>query len=179
MQAHYYTTGPEILKYFPAVDYLFIGAGTTGTLGGVSKYFRERSPKTKIIAVDSVGSVTFGKPSGKRLIPGLGTSTPPPIHKHSDFDELLRIDEADTVNMCLQLGERGMLFGGSTGTVLCGVQHYAPRIKKDACVVAISPDMGDRYINMMYCNDWVTEHFPLLSSPADHSVSEKQPLFGV
>lgn len=172
VQAHYESTGPEILSSFPNIDYLFIGAGTTGTLGGVSKYFRRHSPRTRIIAVDSVGSVTFGHPSGKRLIPGLGTSTPPPIHKHSDFDELLMVDEIEAVKMCRQLGTRGMLFGGSTGTVLSGILQYSSSIENNACVVAISPDMGDRYIDMMYSKEWVSRHFPRLNNPAEFPVTE-------
>ena len=41
---------------------------------GCAAYFREHSPATKVIAVDTVGSVTFGTPAGGRFIPGLGMS---------------------------------------------------------------------------------------------------------
>ncbi|AVU37924.1 TPA: 2,3-diaminopropionate biosynthesis protein SbnA [Serratia marcescens] len=160
VHAHYCSTAPEILAQFPEPDYVFIGAGTTGTLGGVSRYLREKAPKTKIIAVDSQGSITFGQPAGKRLIPGLGTSNPPAIRQYSSFDELLMIPELDTVRMCRQLAQQGMLLGGSSGTVLCGVQRYASAIPPGACVVAISPDMGDRYVDTLYNPDWVNEHFP-------------------
>ena len=47
VHAHYCSTAPEILAQFPEPDYVFIGAGTTGTLGGVSRYLREKAPKTK------------------------------------------------------------------------------------------------------------------------------------
>jgi N-(2-amino-2-carboxyethyl)-L-glutamate synthase len=170
VKAHYCTTAPEILAKFPMPDYIFIGAGTTGTLGGVSRYLREKSPKTKIIAVDSQGSITFGQPAGKRLIPGLGTSNPPAIRIHSRFDELLMIPEQDTVRMCQQLAQRGILLGGSSGTVLCGVQRYADNIPGDACVVAISPDMGDRYVDTLYNPEWVREHFPQLHAYEKYSV---------
>ncbi|WP_328515525.1 2,3-diaminopropionate biosynthesis protein SbnA [Ralstonia pseudosolanacearum] len=169
VQAHYHSTGPEILRQFPKPDFVFVGAGTTGTLGGVSNYVREHAPQARIIAVDSVGSVTFGGPSGKRLIPGLGTSTPPAIRRRSSYDALLMINETDTVKMCRTLARQGMLFGGSTGTVLCGVQQYAERIPPDACVVAISPDMGDRYVDTIFSDAWVAEHFPALQPHAlDH-----------
>jgi len=171
VNAHYHTTAPEILAYFHEPDYVFIGAGTTGTLGGVSRYFREKSPKTKIIAVDSQGSVTFGKPAGKRFIPGLGTSNPPAIRMHSSFDELLMIPEYDTVRMCHQLAQSGILLGGSSATVLCGVQRYASAIPKDACVVAISPDMGDRYVDTLYNPEWIEKNFPGLQPNTSYVLS--------
>src|SRR5690242_4289748 len=58
--AHMRFTGPEILEQFARPDFVFIGAGTTGTLGGVSRVLREQAPGVRIIAVDSIGSVTFG-----------------------------------------------------------------------------------------------------------------------
>jgi cysteine synthase A len=118
VEAHYMTTGPGILNEFPRPDFVFIGAGTTGTLGGVSRYLREHSPTTKIVAVDSVGSVTFGTPSGKRHIPGLGTSLPPKIREYSEYDSLVMVKEEDALRMCHRLAKRGVLLGGSSGTVL-------------------------------------------------------------
>lgn len=159
INAHYHMTGLEILKNFPSPDFLFIGAGTTGTLGGVSKLFREKSPKTKIIAIDSIGSVTFGTSSGKRYIPGLGTSSPPPISKFSSYDSLLMIPEIDTINMCHEMAKKGILLGGSSGTVLCGVNEYAHMIPKNSTVVAISPDLGDRYMDTIYSQDWIYKNY--------------------
>ncbi len=58
--AHYETTAPEIYRTFPRVDWLFVGAGTCGTLMGCLRYFREISPSTRVVAVDTTGSTTFG-----------------------------------------------------------------------------------------------------------------------
>ncbi|CDG85687.1 pyridoxal-phosphate dependent enzyme family protein [Janthinobacterium agaricidamnosum NBRC 102515 = DSM 9628] len=163
VRAHYLSTGPEVLADFPAPDYVFIGAGTTGTLGGVSQYLRRHSPATQIVAVDTQGSVTFGGVPGPRHIPGLGTSQPPAIREASSFDSMIMVPEADTVRMCRALASRGILLGGSSGTVLCGIQRYASKIQAGACVVAISPDMGDRYVDTIYNDAWVAAHFPLLA----------------
>ncbi|MEN9984517.1 MAG: hypothetical protein RI925_19 [Pseudomonadota bacterium] len=164
VEAHYLSTGPEILREFPKPDYVFIGAGTTGTLGGVSRYLRQHSPKTHIVAVDSVGSVTFGFPSGKRYIPGLGTSCPPPILRYSDYDEIIMLEEQLTIEMCQQQAKRGLFLGGSSGTVLAGVAHMAHQIPLGACVVAVSPDMGDRYVDTIYNPAWVQQSFPSLNN---------------
>lgn len=160
VDAHYWTTGASIISQFSKPDFVFIGAGTTGTLGGVSRYIRKHSPSTKIIAVDSVGSVTFGMKAAKRHIPGLGTSSPPKIRGISQFDDLLMIKEEETIKMCHYIARKGLLLGGSSGTVLCGVAQYSPNIKPNQLVVAISPDMGDRYVNTLYHTKWVEERFP-------------------
>ena len=156
----HYTTADEILQQFKFVDYVFVGAGTTGTLGGVSAHMKTHSPNTKIIAVDTVGSVTFNNPPGKRFIPGLGTSKPPLIRKYSSYDELLIIPEIDTVRMCHKLAQRGLLLGGSSGTVLCGIEKYSQCINANQIVIAICPDMGDRYVDTIYNQDWVRDKFP-------------------
>jgi N-(2-amino-2-carboxyethyl)-L-glutamate synthase len=168
VQAHRVTTAVELLARFPKPDFVFIGAGTTGTLGGVSEALRVQSPKTTIIAVDSVGSVTFGGPPGKRHIPGLGTSAAPPIREYASFDDMLMVPEAEAVAMCRQLARQGVLLGGSSGTVLAGVQRFASQVPPGACVIAISPDLGDRYADTIYNDDWVDTHFPQLreSHPA-------------
>ena len=159
-QAHVRFTGPEIFDSFPRVDYLFVGAGTTGTLGGISQYCRVHYPQTRIIGVDTVGSVTFGTPAGRRYIAGLGTSSTPPIADRGAMDVLEMIEEADTILMCRTLAARGLLVGGSTGTVLCAVARWADRIAPHSTVVAISPDMGDRYIDTIYDDGWVEARFP-------------------
>lgn len=176
VEAHYYATGPEILREFPHPDYVFVGAGTTGTLGGVSRYLREYAPDTKIVAVDTVGSVTFGFPSGKRYIPGLGTSQSPPIQRHSDFDDIVMVDERKAVDMCRRMARRGLLLGGSSGSVLAAVEEMDSSLPPDSCIVAISPDMGDRYIDTIYNDAWVDRHFPdmqaIASAPSQYRYGE-------
>lgn len=156
--AHYQATSRSIAHKFPHVDYLFVGAGTTGTLMGCKNYFAEHHPHTKVIAVDTVGSVTFGLPGGTRHIPGLGTSRLPEIFEPSGIHDFLSIPEEQTIKVCRWLAQRyGLLFGGSTGTVLAGIQQWAPNIRPDDVVMAISPDMGERYLETIYSDDWVSQ----------------------
>ncbi|WDD93594.1 2,3-diaminopropionate biosynthesis protein SbnA [Burkholderia sp. FERM BP-3421] len=169
--AHLRFTGPEIFSAFPRIDFLFVGAGTTGTLGGISHYARQYSPATKLIAVDSVGSVTFGLPSGRRYIAGLGTSCRPPIADDCTMDALEMIEEADTIVMCRRLAAQGLLVGGSTGTVLTAVARYAECIPPDAVVVAVSPDLGDRYVDTIYDNTWVESRFAGLLERCGRTIS--------
>jgi cysteine synthase A len=159
-RAHARTTAFSIFQNFDRVDYLFIGAGTTGTLMGCIEFFGEHSPRTKIIAVDTIGSVTFGQPAAKRYIPGIGTSRRPEIFSPEGIHAIEMIAESDAISMCRHLARNnGILAGGSTGTVLCAVQNWKERIAPDATVVMISPDFGERYLDTIYDDDWVRERF--------------------
>lgn len=160
-QAHRDRTGRAIVEGIGHLDYAFIGAGTTGTLMGCAEYLRRHSPATRIVAVDAVGSVTFGGPAARRHLPGLGTSRRPEIVDTKNLDDIVLISEADAVEMCRTLArERGLLLGGSTGTVLCAVQDAAKKIPEGSVVVAISPDLGDRYLETIYDDAWVAERWP-------------------
>ncbi|UPK08193.1 2,3-diaminopropionate biosynthesis protein SbnA [Bradyrhizobium sp. 170] len=158
---HERSTATEIAQAFPRLDYLFVGAGTTGTLMGCAGYFRKHQPDTKIVAVDSVGSVTFGGPPGPRHISGLGTSRVPEICDRSLVHDVVMIPEAKTVELCRRIARRhGVLFGGSTGTVLAAVEHYTSRLPADASVVVVSPDNGEKYLDTIYSDEWVRDRFP-------------------
>jgi cysteine synthase A len=76
------------------------------------------------------------------------------------MDQLDLVAEADTIVMCRRFAAKGLMVGGSTGMVLSSVSKWSGRIPKNSCVVAISPDMGDRYFDSIYDDTWVEEHFP-------------------
>lgn len=159
-RSHRDTTAKALHQGLGTVDALFIGAGTTGTLMGCVEYFSRHSPATRVIAVDSTGSVTFGGPAGRRYIPGLGTSRRPEIFVDRGGFEKVLVDEADTVRMCRRIAaEYGLLTGGSTGTVLTAVDRIGPSLPAGSRIAAISPDLGDKYIDSVYSDDWVAERF--------------------
>lgn len=157
---HARLTASAITRHFKDIDYLFVGAGTTGTLVGCLNHFAEHFPKTRVVAVDSIGSITFGQPPAPRHIPGLGTSLLPPIFNARGLHAAQMIPEEQTVLMCRHLARKhGIFAGGSTGTTVAGVYAWRDWIAKDALVVAISPDWGDRYLNTVYDDAWVTDRF--------------------
>lgn len=157
-RAHYRTTGPEIARQFPELDVLFVGAGTTGTLMGCARYFRQWHRPVRIVAVDSAGSVAFGGEPGRRMIPGLGMSMRPPLLDESFVDEVIRVEETDTIRMCHRLARRGYLFGGSTGTVVSAATGWLARHEGRAVTaVAIAPDLGERYLDTVYQTNWLQD----------------------
>ena len=166
-QSHYLRTAPAIVREFPRLDVLFVGAGTCGTLMGCARYLRAWHRRVRIVAIDSVGSVAFGGPPRRRLIPGLGTSVRPPMLDDTYVDEVIRVEEPDTIRACHRLARRGFLFGGSTGTVVSGaIGWLAEHDIDDLTAVAIAPDLGERYLDTVYQPGWVREHYtPDVLSP--------------
>ena len=153
---HAAETAVEIASEFEKVDWIFVGTGTTGTLGGISERLRQEFPNIKVVAVEPVGSVTFGGSSGKRNIPGIGTSLRPKLADLSNPDRIVAIDEATTVEACLSfVRDYHLLVGGSTGTVLAAVQRVASEFTPGDTIVAISADLGDKYLDTVYNPAWV------------------------
>ncbi|MEU0407734.1 2,3-diaminopropionate biosynthesis protein SbnA [Streptomyces griseorubiginosus] len=173
-QAHALRTATSILKDIGHVDVLLVGAGTTGTLMGCTRHFRAFSPWTRIVAVDTAGSVTFGGPPGARHIPGLGTSRRPELCRPDRVDEVVLVEEPDAVRMCRRLArEHGLPLGGSTGSVLAALEMIADRVPAGSRVVALSPDMGDRYAKTIYDDLWVADTFgaDVLDASGSHPVA--------
>lgn len=171
--AHYRRTAPAILREVPDVDVLFVGAGTTGTLMGCARYMRDATAgRVRVVGVDSVGSVTFGTDAGPRHVPGLGAGVRPAMFDGTVLDDTVLVPERDGVRFCRQLARTGFLFGGSTGTVLAGAVSWLTEHdpEGDLTSVAIGPDLGERYLETVYDDSWVAEHFgDLATSAVDES----------
>ena len=157
-KAHYRTTASAIADQFPQLDLLFVGAGTTGTLMGCARFFRQWHRPVRIVAIDTVGSVTFGGPSAPRMIPGLGMGVRPAQLDESFVDDVVLVEEADTIRACRRMARSGFLFGGSTGTVVSGAMGWlASNGAPELTAVAIAPDLGERYLDTIYQDAWVQE----------------------
>ena len=98
---HAEQTANEIAREFDKIDWIFVGTGTTGTIAGISERLRQVCPKIKIVAVEPVGSVTFGGAAGKRNIPGIGTSVRPKLAELVSPDRVVTVSEEQTIDACL------------------------------------------------------------------------------
>lgn len=175
MRAHEEWTALEILDEVPNVSHLYVGSGTTGTIMGLARRFAELKPDTKVIAVEPENSVTFDASRvGRRLIPGIGTSRKPELADPELLDRIAYVPESEAIRMCHWLARRhGLLLGGSSGSVLAAIAADADRFDADSTVVAVSPDLGDKYMDTIYSPDWVSANFG--NGAAAHDVSAPPP----
>jgi N-(2-amino-2-carboxyethyl)-L-glutamate synthase len=164
--AHYQSTMREIAEALNGeVDYLFCATSTCGTLKGCADYVRDYKLRTKIFAVDAVGSVIFGGQPAKRLIPGHGATKRPELYRPDLADECIHVTDLDCVVGCRRLmRSEAVLVGGSSGGVLMAIDKVEHRIPRDATCVAIFHDRGERYLDTVYSDDWVEAHFGDMSS---------------
>jgi cysteine synthase A len=157
--AHHGTMDEIVRTLEGRVDYLFCATSTCGTLRGCAEYLRAHSLPTKIFAVDALGSVIFGGPSAKRLIPGHGASIRPQLYE-PDLAQCIRVSDLECVVGCRRLvRQEALLVGGSSGGVVMAVEQIMEAINPDANCVLIFPDRGERYLDTIYSDAWVEKHF--------------------
>ncbi len=147
--AHRTGTGPEILRDFPDVDYVFAGIGTGGTATGIALSFKDAGSDAKVIGVEPAESplITNGY-TGPHRIQGLGANFVPGNYHENTVDGVIAIPGDDAVAMSVKLAkEEGIFVGISSGAnVLAAINkaHEEPAAR----IVAILPDGGDRYMSL-------------------------------
>jgi N-(2-amino-2-carboxyethyl)-L-glutamate synthase len=163
MAAHFHSTGAELCRSLPRIDYLFVGVGTGGTIAGLSTRVKAEFPAAKVIAVDTEGSAIFGAPPRRRRIPGLGSSIRPPLCSRADIDDVVIVPEQDGIAGCDDLLRRhGLFAGGSTGSVYAAIGRYFvrhPPRRTRPTVVFLCADRGTPYADTVYDPAWVREHY--------------------
>ncbi|MCM0084360.1 cysteine synthase family protein [Geomonas sp. Red32] len=140
--AHYKTTGPEIWEQTAGkVTHVVGGIGTSGTVMGLSKFFREKSPAVEIVAVEPVlGHKVQGLKNMKEAIV-------PPIYDPTAYDRKLVIEDDDAFETARLLAhQHGIFCGMSGGAAMAGAMKVAAGIDSGTVVVII-PDRGDRYLS--------------------------------
>jgi 2,3-diaminopropionate biosynthesis protein SbnA len=172
--AHHRTMGEIARALDDQVDYVFCAASTCGTLRGCADYVREHELRTKIYAVDAVGSVIFGSPKSKRLIPGHGAAIVPGLYRPGLAARCIHVTDLDCVVGCHRLIRReAILAGGSSGGVISAINLVKDQIPPNSVCVAILADRGERYLDTVYSDSWLLKHFGEVSHLWDESVEEE------
>lgn len=156
--AHYRSTVKEILRDLDGrtLDYLFIATGTCGTIRGCLDFLVDNGHATRVIAVDALGSQIFSSAKHDRLIPGLGSGICPELTPTEGVHKIEQVTASDCVVACRRLvREEAILAGGSSGGVICAIERMSDEIPAGSTVVALLPDRGERYLDTIYCDEWV------------------------
>jgi S-sulfo-L-cysteine synthase (O-acetyl-L-serine-dependent) len=142
-KAHYETTAVEIVRDTGGeVDAFVAGMGTTGTLMGAARYFREKNPRTKVIGIE---------PTINHRIQGLKNmkeSIVPGIYQPELLDRKIECPDDDSFDNFRELAlHEGLFCGLSSGAALWGALQVARDMPRGSTVVFICPDRGDRYLS--------------------------------
>ena len=141
-------------------DYIYVSTSTCGTLRGLADAVDKYQAKTKIIAVDAVGSVIFGDQPKKRIIPGMGASRKSDFVQMKQVYQVVLISDKEAVEGCHQLlNTESILAGGSSGAIVKAIDKTIHTLQKNTSVVAILPDTGERYLDTIYSTEWVNQNF--------------------
>jgi cysteine synthase B len=143
--AHYESTGPEILADLPEVTHFVGGLGTTGTLMGVGRYFREHKPEVRIVAAEPrYGEVVYG-------LRNLDEGFVPELYDETLIDARFSVGPRDAVRRVRELLESEGIFAGiSTGAILHAALAQAAkavRAGERADIAFVVCDGGWKYLS--------------------------------
>ena len=168
--AHYEETGQEIWDQCEGkIDYVFLGAGTGGTLTGISRKLKEMDKNIKIIAIDPCGSILAPDEqmnednppaAGGQQIEGIGYDFLPRVLDRTLTDDWIKAPDKESYLMARRLmREEGMMCGGSSGTAMWGAIHYIKKhnIGKGKRCVVLCPDNIRNYMTKHLNDDWMYE----------------------
>ncbi|WP_020574003.1 PLP-dependent cysteine synthase family protein [Actinopolymorpha alba] len=143
--AHYEGTGPEILADLPSVTHVVAGLGTTGTLMGIGRFFREHKPDVTIVAAEPrYGELVYG-------LRNLDEGFVPELYDARLIDARFSVGPRDAVRRVRELLELEGIFAGiSTGAVLHAAiaqAHQVVKAGRTADIVVIMADGGWKYLS--------------------------------
>lgn len=150
-QAHFQTTGPEILHDMEGVVDAFVaGVGTGGTLSGTGRYLKEKCPSCRIIAVEPSSSPLLSKGiSGSHGLQGIGANFVPDNLDRRIIDEILPVSEEEAYRAARALAHsEGILVGITSGAALHAATVLSQRADmKGRRIAVLLPDTGERYLS--------------------------------
>ncbi|HOU69430.1 MAG TPA: PLP-dependent cysteine synthase family protein [Paludibacteraceae bacterium] len=162
---HELHTGPEIWKQLEHhVDAVVVGVGSSGTLSGLTAFFKKVSPQTEFILADPQGSVLADFINTHKLhttsaswrVEGIGEDYVPKLADFELVREAYAISDEESFNAARELLQvEGVLAGSSTGTLLAAALKYCRKQKTPKRVITLACDSGNKYLSKMYNNEWL------------------------
>jgi len=165
-KAHETTTAPEIWAQMDQrLDAVVVGVGSSGTLAGLTHFFKKHAPHVEIVLADPQGSVLAeyiktGELHGKGswLVEGIGEDFIPSICDFSMTKRAYTIPDGESFAVARELLNReGIMAGSSTGTLLAAALRYCREQKTPKRVVTFACDTGNRYLSKLYNDFWLQD----------------------
>jgi cysteine synthase A len=151
VEAHYLTTGPEILADSVGhMDVLVAGVGSGSSITGTGRFLKENIPDFKVMAVEPAESpVLSGGQAGQHGIQGIGANFVPSILDRSLLDEIIQVPTAEAMATARRLMRlQGVCAGISTGAnVLAALSVAARPEMQGKNIVTFACDTGERYMS--------------------------------
>ncbi len=163
-EIHYRTTGPEIWRQTDGKITHFISSiGTGGTISGTGRFLKEKNPNIEVIGADPLGSIfKHYKDTGELikgtpyLVEGIGQDCLPKNVHFQYIDDIINVSDKTSFAAARRLTkEEGIFCGGSTGTIVHVTLELAKNLGKDAVIVFIVCDTGERYLSKVHNIDWL------------------------
>jgi cystathionine beta-synthase len=165
--AHETTTGPEIWEQMAhKVDAIVVGVGSSGTLTGLTRYFRKVAPHVEFILADPAGSILaeyvktgrVSETSGSWAVEGIGEDFIPAIADMTAVKQAYTITDTESFATARALlKEEGIPGGSSTGTLLAAALRYCREQTTPKRVVTFVCDTGTRYLSKVYNDGWMRD----------------------
>ncbi|CAN6675055.1 hypothetical protein TRVA0_082S00210 [Trichomonascus vanleenenianus] len=160
--AHEEGTGYEIWEQTDGkVTHLVAGAGTGGTITGISRALKKRNPNIKVVGADPVGSILAGTDDSNELdapykVEGIGYDFMPEVLDLKTVDQWVKTKDRESFLLARRLiREEGLLVGGSSGSALYAALEVAKTLKKDDVLVVVLPDSIRSYLTKFVDDDWM------------------------
>ena len=150
VEAHYETTGEEILRDLPDVDVFIAGVGSGGTLSGVGRRLKEHSLDIQVVAVEPLTSaVISGEKPGKHQIQGLGAGCIPDTLDMKVIDRIIPVSDNKSFEFVKLIARKcGLFLGVSTGANVAAAYEIAKNMEKGKKVLTIASDTGEKYLSL-------------------------------
>ncbi len=165
--AHEQTTAPEIWQQMGGrLDAVVCGAGTGGTLAGLTHFFARTAPEVQLVLADPAGSGlasyattgTLPEHMSPWLVEGIGGDSVPPVGDFSRVAQALSIPDAEAFRTCRELLKKeGVIAGTSTGTLLAAALRYCRAQQRPRRVVTFVCDSGNKYLSKVYNDYWMLD----------------------
>ncbi len=124
--------------------------GSGGSAIGIARGLHKQRPHARLIVVDAVNSVLFGRPDGSRLVPGIGNSLIPAHLEHQLVDVVHWMGDELMMAEARRLAAHEGLFVGPTGAAALKVARWHAARDSKVVHAAILPDEGHRYLGTVF-----------------------------